>query len=124
MPADVFTILSYLAALFNLGLGLFGLIRPHGALDLIGLQTVPGLAHSISEVRATYGGVFTGVSLYPLVTGEPHAFLTLACCWIGAGICRLASTMIDNAATRFNLTSIAFEFGTGALIALPYLGVV
>ena len=120
MP-DLLTIASYAAALFSLGLGLFGLIRPHGALNLIGLQTVPGLAHSISEVRATYGGVFAGASLYPLLTGEPHAFLTLAACWIGAGLCRLLSAVIDSAMTRFNLTSIAFEFGTGFLIALPHL---
>jgi hypothetical protein len=119
MP-EILNLVSYAAALFSLGLGLFGLIRPQGALNLIGLQTVPGLAHSISEVRATYGGVFTGASLYPLVTGEPHAFLTLAACWMGAGICRLVSTVIDNAATRFNFTSIGFEFGIGALIALPY----
>jgi hypothetical protein len=120
MPEPL-TVTSYAAALFSLGLGLFGLIRPQGALNLIGLQTVPGLAHSISEVRATYGGVFAGASLYPLLTGEPHAFLTLAACWMGAGICRLLSTVIDNAMTRFNFTSIAFEFGTSFLIALPHL---
>jgi hypothetical protein len=120
---DVLTLASTAATLFSLGLGLFGLIKPEGALNLIGLQTVPGLAHSISEVRATYGGVFTGVSLYPLVTGEPHAFLTLALGWTLASVCRLCSAAIDGAFTRFNLTSIAFEFGVGTLIALPYLGV-
>ena len=121
---DLLTLASYAAALFSLGLGLFGLIKPESALNLIGLQIVPGLAHSISEVRATYGGVFTGVSLYPLVTGEPHAFLTLALGWVLAGFCRLCSALIDSATTRFNLTSIAFEFGVGTLIALPYLGIV
>jgi hypothetical protein len=123
MP-EALTILGYIATLFSLGLGLFGLIRPQGALDLIGLQTVPSLAHSISEVRATYGGVFIGVSLYPLVTGEPHAFLTLALGWMLAGLCRLCSALIDGAITRFNLTSIAFEFGVGALIALPHFGAI
>lgn len=122
MPAEVFTIISYTATIFSLGLGLFGLIRPQGALDLIGLQTVPGLAHSISEVRATYGGVFTGVSLYPLISGEPHAFLTLALGWMLAGFCRLCSAILDGAMTRFNITSIAIEFATGTLIALPHLG--
>ena len=115
------TIISYAAAIFSLGLGLFGFIRPEGALRLIGLQTVPALAHSISEVRATYGGVFIGVSLYPLLTGQPHAFLTLALGWTLAGVCRLCSSVIDRAMTRFNLTSIAVEFGIGALVALPYL---
>ena len=123
MTAEILIFASYAAAFFSLALGLFGLVRPEGALDLIGLQKVPGLAHSISEVRATYGGVFTGVSLYPLVTGEPHAFLTLALGWVLAGVCRLCSALFDGAFTRFNLTSIAFEFGVGALIALPYLSI-
>jgi hypothetical protein len=120
----IFTTLSYLAALFSLGLGVFGLVRPQAALNLIGLQAVPGLTHSISEVRATYGGVFIGVSLYPLVTGEPQAFLTLALGWTLAGFCRLCSAILDGAATRFNITSIAIEFATGILIALPHLGIV
>jgi len=108
------------AALFSLGLGLLGLFMPARALRLVGLQQVPGLAHSISEVRATYGGVFVGASLYPLVTGAPQAFLTLACCWLFAGLARLASVVVDRAATRFNFVSIAFELGIGVLLALPY----
>jgi hypothetical protein len=123
MTAEILTYASFAAAFFSLALGLFGLIRPEGALDLIGLQKVPNLPHSISEVRATYGGVFIGVSLYPLVTGEPQAFLTLALGWALAGVCRLCSALFDGAFTRFNLTSIAFEFGVGAFIALPYLSI-
>ena len=120
MP-DAITLISYAATFFSLGLGLFGLINPQGALKLVGLQAVEGLKHSISEVRATYGGVFIGVSLYPLISGDPNAFLTLSLGWILAGICRAASAFFDGAMDRFNLTSIAFEFGVGALIALPYL---
>lgn len=117
---DVWVFLSLGAALFSLGLGLLGLIAPQRALNLVGLQLVPGLAHSLSEVRATYGGVFVGASLYPLITGEPQAFLTLSACWICAGLARLASAFIDNARTSFNFISIAFEFGVGALVGLPY----
>lgn len=116
-----FIFLSYAAALFSLGLGVFGLFSPNGALRLVGLQRVPGLAHSVSEVRATYGGVFIGASVYPLVSGEAHAFLTLAACWILAGLCRLYSMLIDDAATRFNAASTAIEVGMGLLIALPYI---
>ncbi|MCE9522281.1 MAG: DUF4345 family protein [Alphaproteobacteria bacterium] len=121
MTWQLFTITSYAAAFFSLGLGLYGLVSPKGALDLIGLQTVPGLSHSISEVRATYGGVFIGVSLYPLLSGEPHAFLALAAAWTLAGICRLASTVFDGATTRFNVTSVVIELCMGVLIALPHL---
>ncbi len=124
MTGDLPTLLSYLAACFSLALGLFGLVAPQGALRLIGLQMEPGLPQAISEVRATYGGVFIGASLYPLVSGEPHAFLTLAACWLLAGFCRLCSALIDDAAaTRFNLASVAVEFTVGAAIALPHLSV-
>ena len=112
---------SYGAALFSLVLGVLGLVAPSRALRLIGLQLVPGLAHSISETRATYGGVFIGASLFPIVSGAPFAFLTLASCWIAAGIARAISVMIDNAATPFNFISIAVELCVGALLALPYL---
>jgi hypothetical protein len=113
--------MAYAAALFSLGLGLFGFVFPERALTLVGLQTVPGLAHSISEARATYGGVFIGASVYPLVSGEPHAFLTLSAAWLMAGISRLASLLIDRAATSFNALSVAIELVVGTLIALPYL---
>ena len=116
--------LAYGAALFSLALGVLGLIAPSRALTLIGLQLVPGLAHSISETRATYGGVFIGASLVPIMTGEPYAFLTLAGCWLAAGIARSLSVVIDNAATQFNFVSIAVELGVGMLLAVPYLGAV
>ena len=114
--------LAYGAALFSLALGALGLIAPSRALTLIGLQLEPGLAHSISETRATYGGVFIGASLVPLATGEPYAFLTLAGCWLAAGIARSLSVVVDSAATQFNFVSIAVELGVGTLLALPYLG--
>lgn len=119
--ADLVIYLSFGAALFSLGLGLMGLLAPARALDLVGLQLAPGLTHSVSEVRATYGGVFIGASLYPLITGEPQAFLTLSAAWLCAGLARLASVFIDKAATRFNLASIAFEFAVGGLAGWPYL---
>jgi len=120
MSAAIPIDLSYAAALLSLALGLLGLLAPMRALNLVGLQLVPGLRHSVSEVRATYGGVFFGASLYPLLSGAPQAFLTLACCWFAAGIARLISVVVDSAPTRFNFTSIAFELGVGALLALPY----
>jgi hypothetical protein len=116
--------LSYGAALFSLTLGVLGLVAPMRALSLVGLQPVPGLAHSISETRATYGGVFVGASLFPLLTGAPHAFLTLASCWILAGVARLVSIVIDKAATQFNFISVVVELVVGALLALPYLAAI
>jgi hypothetical protein len=116
--------LSYGAALFSLGLGVLGLVAPMHALSLVGLQPVPDLAHSISKTRATYGGVFVGASLFPLLTGAPPAFLTLASCWLLAGVARLVSIVVDRAATQFNFISVAVELVVGALLALPYLAAI
>jgi hypothetical protein len=124
MTHEILTYLSTGAALFSLALGFLGFVRPLAALELVGLKLDTALPHSISEVRATYGGVFIGASLYPLVSGEPHAYLALASAWLLAGICRLCSAILDGAADRFNLTSIMFEATIGILIALPYLGLV
>lgn len=115
------TYLAYGAALFSLSLGVFGLIAPTRALKLVGLELSPGLAHSISEARATYGGVFVGASLFPLLSAQPYAFLTLSSCWLAAGIARLLSLVIDKAANQFNIISIAVELGVGFLLALPYV---
>lgn len=115
------TYLAFAAALFSMSLGLLGLFAPLRALKLVGLELQPGLAHSISETRATYGGVFIGASLFPLISGQPYAFLTLSSCWLAAGVARLFSVVIDKAATQFNFVSIAVELGVAILLALPYL---
>ena len=57
-------LLSVIGAGASLALGLLGFVAPHAALRLVGLQLVPGLAYSISEVRATYGGIFIGMSTF------------------------------------------------------------
>lgn len=100
---------------------------PHFARGLtVGSLSNPSLKTQLEfptdwEVRATYGGVFSAVWLYPLVTGEPNAFRTLALAWMLAGGWRLCSALFDGAMTCFNLSRIAFEFGVGASIALPHV---
>ena len=113
---------ALIAAFASLALGLLSIVYPQAGLRLVGLQLVPGLAHSISEVRATYGGIFIGMSLYALVTQEPHAFLALASAWLMAGFARILSAVIDRAPTPANFAGIVVELAIGGLIAWPFLG--
>ena len=114
--------IALIAAFASLGLGLLGFIAPHRAMSLVGLNMDPALPHSISEVRATYGGIFMGMSLYALVSQEPHAFLALAAAWLMAGFARIFSAVIDRAPTSANLVGIVVELAIGSLVAWPFLG--
>jgi hypothetical protein len=122
MPADVLTILSYLGALFSLGLALLGIFSPSGAMRLVGLVPHEKAPHAVSEVRATYGGVFFGVTAFALATGAPMAFLALASCWICAMLARIFSMIVDGVRNQHNWISIAVEGGIGASIAAPHMG--
>jgi hypothetical protein len=122
MPTDILTILSYLASLFSLGLAVFGIVSPSGVMRLVGLIPHEKAAHAVSEVRATYGGVFFGVTAFALATGAPMAFLALAACWICAMFARIFSMIVDGVRNQHNWNSIAVEGGIGLAIAAPHLG--
>jgi len=114
-------ILSYLAGLAGLALGLFAIVTPHGAARLVGIQIDASLPQSISEVRATYGGVFAGGHGFSLLNGSDAAFLTLACGWGLAGVVRIGSMLFDRAANGPNYGGTAFELAMAGLLAAPIL---
>jgi hypothetical protein len=114
-------LLTLVGTVASLALGMLGLVNPKAALRLVGLQLVPGLAHSISEVRATYGGIFVGMSLYALLSQEPHAFLAVAAAWIMAALARTLSALFENAITPANIGGIIVELAIGGLVAWPWL---
>lgn len=120
-PSMGLYVLPYIGGVIGLGLGLFAIFRPYGAAKLVGIKIDDALPHSISEVRATYGGVFAGGHAFALVTGSDTAFVTLACGWGLTGIVRLVSMVIDRAANGANYGGTAFEFVIAALLATPFL---
>ena len=78
MISEILQYASMIAALFSLGLALLGLFSPARAMKLVGLVPHPNAPYAVSEVRATYGGVFFGVTAFALAIGEPIAYLALA----------------------------------------------
>lgn len=114
-------VIANVAAIVSLLLGLYAIVSPRGALRLVGLSLDPSRVEGISEVRATYGGVFTGVSLAALLLGTPEAFLVLGAGWLGALVLRVASTALDRVPVSANLPGIATEGLIAAGCLLPAL---
>ena len=104
-------------ALAGLGLGIMGLVRPLAALRLVGLTLDPRRPEGISEVRATYGGLFIGLEAAALFSGEPLAYLVGAAAWGGAAAGRLISMAVDRTALRQNLGGTLVELVIGGLHA-------
>ncbi|HYG26017.1 MAG TPA: DUF4345 family protein [Caulobacteraceae bacterium] len=123
---DLAFILAVIACAIGGALGGFALARPQDALTMVGLKTDPEKAHSLSEARATYGGLFLlahgGVAAalgYAPSVGATMA-LTLALAWTGAAIGRGWSMMKDGSDTPFNVRATIFEFLMGVTLALPF----
>ena len=113
--------LAYLAAAAGLALGVFAIVRPHAAARLVGIRIDESLAHSISEIRATYGGVFAGGHLFALIAGDATVFLALACGWGGAALVRMGSMFVDRAPTPANIGGTIYEITAAVFLAAPAL---
>ena len=117
LPATLPGLLATFGALATLALGLLGFLAPARAAALVRLsaRTHPGPA----EFRATYGGLFIGLGLVPLLTGADAAYLAAGAAWSGAALGRVASLALDALGARAlnprNWLAVAFEGGIGLL---------
>ncbi len=74
------------------------------------------------EVRAAYGGVFSVIGVFTLLSAwQPAAhrgrLVLLACFWLGLGGGRLLSALIDGSPGNFGWFAMTFEFAVGATLA-------
>lgn len=111
---------AYIGALISLGLGIFGTFWPAAAANLVGIRFDETAPHSISEVRATYGGLFAGIGLYALISASPGAFIALGAGALGSGVVRLASIFADKTGNAKNWGGVIFEFLLAAILILPF----
>lgn len=105
--------LAIIGALITTGLGLMGLLRPAAAAAFTSIE--PKGLLGVSEIRATYGGLFAAMGGYALWAQSPVAFAVLAIAWAGAAAGRLVSVVVDASRSRQNLGGIAFEGGIAVL---------
>jgi hypothetical protein len=96
--------MGYVGAIISIIAGCLGLIWPKQVSRTIGLQTLGQLGQS--EVRATYGGLFS------------DAALVLGAAWAGAFIARAISFVIDKSRTKENIAGLLIEGVMAALLIL------
>jgi hypothetical protein len=75
----------------------------------------------VSELRATYGGLFLGMGMAGLALQNSAAFVVAAACWCGAAVLRAVSAWLDKNFSGKNLRAIGVEGVIGALFVIGAL---
>lgn len=107
-------ILPNAGALITLALGLLGIVTPNVAAKLVGIEPI-GLT-GISEVRATYGGLFVGLGGVCLYSQSSSVFFAVGVAVLGAALGRGVSVLVDHSYAPKNLGGMLFEASMGALL--------
>ena len=109
----------------SLVLGLAGLLYPERVLGLLGfmVQNASHSAAALGEVRATYGGLFTVIGVYTLLSAvDPPAhrarLLLLGLLWLGAFTGRLVGVFADGNPGLFGWLPAAFELVMGGTLVV------
>ena len=105
-------------ALITLALGLFGLFWPLSAARLVGLEPVD--ERGISEIRATYGGIFLAIGIFATIAQTSDVFRVVGVGWLGAAAARSFSYVRDNSRSPKNLATIVIETAVGMSMLIPW----
>lgn len=108
--------LPLLGCLITVALGMLGAFAPQKAALLVSIE--PKGRTGVSEVRATYGGLFLGMGLTGFVLQDKAAFAVAAACWCGAAALRIISVFLDQNFSAKNLRAIGVEGLIGALFTV------
>ena len=109
-------ILNILFALASIALGCFGWLAPRYTMGVVDLHAGSS-PMGPSEVRAASGALFVGMGVGALFIGSPAAYAMLGFCWLGAGIGRATSLLLDGQ-TRKKWAFFAIEAGIGIVALL------
>lgn len=111
--------LANLGALITLGLGAMGLFLPGTAARFTSISPVGSMG--VSEIRATYGGLFLAMAVVVLLAQDRLLFGLLGTAWVGAAAGRLFSLWWDKNRQGKNVGGIIFELAIGYLLLLPVI---
>lgn len=107
---------AVIAAVATALLGAAGLLVPRRVAAEVGVR--PEGLLGVSEVRATYGGLFLAAGVAVLALDSTDAAMTLGAAWGGAAIARLASVAVDRSTGWRNAVGVLVEAGLCALLLL------
>ena len=98
-------------------MGAFGLLAPRRAAEFISIKPVGD--NGISEIRATYGGLFLALGVLCLVSQSPTIFIAAGVAWVGAACGRLFSIFLDKNNDARNFGGLCLELVVGLLLLAP-----
>ena len=93
-------------------LGLMALIWPAKTESFVSIKSVG--KEGASEIRATYGGFFVGISLFALMSQSPVVFAALGIGWLSAAVVRFV-TLLFGFATPKNIGGVVMECVIGVM---------
>lgn len=111
--------LPLLGAFFTLALGTLGLVAPRKIAGLVGIA--PEGTLGLSEVRATYGGIFIGLGIACLLFQQSEVYVAVGLAWLIAAAARAASIFLDRAFSAKNAGGLIVEAGIGLLLVASVL---
>ncbi len=109
-------ILQTIACIFTALIGALALVAPKRIEGFTGL-TAPG-SRGVTEFRAVFGAFFLALGLYPILSGAPAAYSMLGCTYLGVGVVRLASILLDRSSDSSNWISLVSELVLGAILLM------
>jgi len=114
LPVSVNT----LGGLITMGLGVLGLFWPMKVASLASIQ--PDGLRGLSEIRATYGGVFFAIGLFAVMWQDPDVFRALGVAWFGAAAGRAFSIVKEESGSSANYGAFAMEVVVGLLLIVQW----
>ena len=109
-------ILKVIASIGTIATGIISLIKPLSVEGFTGLH--PNGARGITEIRAVLGGFFIALGIAPLLLSSPATFIMLGIAYLGVGLVRLISMILDHSVMRSNLISFGVEIVFGVILVL------
>lgn len=111
-------LLPQIAAGITALFGVWAFFQPNKFANLIAL--IPKGSRGLSEIRATYGGLIFSIGLFALWADAPLVYQGLGFGWLGIGIARASSFLLDKSYSSLNLKVVIFEIFTASLLLIPY----
>ena len=106
------TLLPNVGASISLLLGFIAIFWPAKTETFVSIKSLGKEGNS--EIRATYGGFFLGISLFALSSQDSIVFIVLGIGWLSAALIRLFSLCFGFYTSK-NLMGVIFEGLIGGL---------
>jgi hypothetical protein len=105
-------LLSNIGAIISFVLGFIAIFWPAKTETFVSIKSLGKEGNS--EIRATYGGFFLGISLFALSSQDSIVFIVLGIGWLSAALIRLFSLCFGFYTSK-NLMGVIFEGLIGGL---------